>query len=117
MRRAKLGNMFGRLLASGWINQLQAQTPSQTACAKVGKLFQESCQPKSEVGKLFQESCQPQRAPEDTIISQRAAVMPSLRLPANRNSQREADSAWRPNDTLFPFSSHQTVTPIAPVRR
>jgi len=49
--------------------------------------------------------------------SQRAAVMRSLRLPANRNYQREADSAWRPNDALFPFSSNQTVTPIAPVLR
>src|SRR5215510_2627549 len=39
-----------------------------------------------------------------------------LRLPANWNYQREADSDWRPNDALFPFSSHQTVTSRAAVR-
>jgi len=45
MRRANLGNMFAPLLASGWINQLDAQTPSPTANAKIGKVFHETCQP------------------------------------------------------------------------
>jgi hypothetical protein len=45
MRRANLGNMFAPLLASGWINQLHAQTPSPTTNAKIGKEFHETCQP------------------------------------------------------------------------
>jgi hypothetical protein len=52
MRRANLGNVFGRLLASGWINQLHAQTLSLRTNAKIGKVFQE-------IGKVFQETCQP----------------------------------------------------------
>jgi len=41
MRRANLGNMFARLLASGWINELHAQTPFPTTNAKIGKVFHE----------------------------------------------------------------------------
>jgi len=41
MRRANLGNMFARLLASGWINQLHAQKPFPTTNAIIGKVFHE----------------------------------------------------------------------------
>jgi hypothetical protein len=45
MRRANLGDMFAPLLASGWIYQLHAQTPSPSTNAKIGKVFHETCQP------------------------------------------------------------------------
>jgi hypothetical protein len=45
MRCANLGDMFAPLLASGWINQLHAQTPSPTTNAKIGKVFHEACPP------------------------------------------------------------------------
>jgi hypothetical protein len=37
--------IFALLLASGWINQLHAQTSSPTTNAKIGKVFHETCQP------------------------------------------------------------------------
>jgi hypothetical protein len=45
MRRANRSDIFAPLLASGWINQLHAQTPSPTTNAKIGKVFHEACQP------------------------------------------------------------------------
>ena len=39
MRRANLGNRFAPLLASGWINQLHAQTPLQQLMLKSEKYF------------------------------------------------------------------------------
>ena len=44
MRRANLGNMFASQSASGWINQLHAQTLSPITYAKTGKVFHETCQ-------------------------------------------------------------------------
>src|SRR5215475_8698924 len=55
MRRANLGNMFAPLLASGWINQLHAQTPPRQLMLKSEKYFM----------KLIRR----RRATEDTIIS------------------------------------------------
>jgi hypothetical protein len=55
MRRANLGNMIAPLLASGWINQLHAQTPPRQLMLKSEKYFM----------KLVSH----RRAPEGTIIS------------------------------------------------
>jgi hypothetical protein len=56
MRRANLGNMFAPLLASGWINQLNAQTPIQQLMLKSEKYFMKIGSPTERKNRAFSSS-------------------------------------------------------------
>jgi hypothetical protein len=53
MRRANLGSMFAPLLASGWINQLHAQTPLQQLMLKSEKYFMKIVSPNENTGNCW----------------------------------------------------------------
>jgi len=56
MRRANLGSMFAPLLASGWINQLHAQTPLQQLMLKSEKYFMKLVSPTERKNMAFSSS-------------------------------------------------------------
>jgi hypothetical protein len=85
MRRANLGNMFASLLASGWINQLHAQTPSTTTDAKIGKVFHETCQtPQGARGHNHYESATRRPVP---IYGKRSNITSTLEVSPSRGGQ------------------------------